>query len=154
MKILQCPICRDVVGLLGQEWRKCICGASGGQYNRDLITATLGGRARVFGVANPFFNEMFPFLNEEGKAAMHKKLNYVPIDCWWGEYAGDAQIFRIESPDGPRLNVRIVRIDAATNHVAVIDKRPYTIDGRVINAVSVPRKTLPTKCQTLKKKKQ
>ena len=62
MKLLACPVCHDVLGLLGQEWRICLCGASGGQYNADLMTATVGGAARVFGVGNPFFDVLLPFV--------------------------------------------------------------------------------------------
>lgn len=164
MKALYCQICGDVQGLLGQFWRKCVCGASGGQYNSDLMTATIGGAARVLGIGNPFFDGLYLFLTAEKKREMRQKYYGQPdTDAWWGEFPGDVQIFRIESPDGPRLKVRIrsLGITSATrdrwepgmNEVTVIDKRPYTIDGKPnLRTVTVPANLTPRLRQTLKKR--
>lgn len=156
MKILACPNCKDVFGLLGKEWRVCVCGESGGQYNTDLMTATLGGRARVFGVGNLFFNELFPYLTEEGKQKARPKVGGYsgPNDCWWGEFPGDVQIFRIDSPSGPRLKVKVLHVDPSTNKVVVVDKRKFTIDGRSdLREVVVPSNPRPFARQLIRHKK-
>jgi len=165
MKLLFCPICHDALGLLGQEWRKCICGASGGQYNRDQMTATVGGLARVFGVGNPFFSELYPYTTPETRREMRKKYYGQPdTDAWWGEYPGDLQIFRIQSPDGPRLKIIIEHLgisektrqawEPGQNRVIIVDKRPFTIDSKVLKEVIVPANFKPELRQTLKKKEE
>jgi hypothetical protein len=155
MKLLFCPNCHDVLGLLGKEWRRCICGASGGQYNKDLMTATLGGIARVFGVGNPFFNELWPILTAEQKKPLREKwYNHNDGDCWWGECVGDVQIFRIESANGPRLKVELKLLTNGTQIVTIVDKRSYTVDGKLdIKTVTVPSNPIPFKRQTLKRNK-
>lgn len=141
MKLLFCPDCHDVHGLIMQEWRMCLCGASGGQYNRDGMTATLGGKARVFGVGNPFFNELYPFLDVEGKRKMRAQFYGQPdTDAWWGEYEGDQQIFRIVDAKGPRLKVKVGWTGGPTMDVAVVDKRQYWLDGKKdVVYVTVPK---------------
>ena len=136
-----------------QEWRTCLCGASGGQYNKDGMTATLGGAARVFGVGNTFFNELYPFLDEEGKRKVRLKFFGQPTDAWWGEYPGDKQIFRIAEAKGPRINVKVLKKDELEKkdltRVVIKDKRYYTIYGEEsvafvdvpINYKVKPRKT-------------
>jgi len=105
------------------------------------MTATLGGEARVFGVGNPFFEYLYPFLEEKGKRAMWKKLYGHELgDCWWGEYEGDNQILRIQDAKGPRLNLKVVNLvatgpdriltESGTNLVTVIDKREYMFLGK------------------------
>jgi hypothetical protein len=141
MKLLFCPLCRDVQGLIMQTWRCCLCGKSGGQYNADGMTATLGGEARVFGVGNPFFEYLYPFLEEKGKRAMWKKYYGHELgDCWWGEYEGDNQVLRILDVKGPRLKLKVVNLqetgpdriltESGTNHITVIDKRQYMFLGK------------------------
>lgn len=130
MKLLFCPICHDVLGLLDNHWRTCVCKCSGGQYNADGMTATIGGMGKVFGVGNPFFNELYPFLNNEGKKAMRQKFYGQPdTDCWWGDYAGERQIFHIQEAAGPRVKVRVVVESAVMNRVIITDKRVVYIDG-------------------------
>lgn len=165
MKILYCQICGDVLGLLGQEWRKCVCGDSGGQYNADCMTATVGGKARVFGVGNPFFSELYPYTTPETRKEMRKRFYGQPdTDAWWGEYPGDVQIFRIQSPDGPRLKVKVCSLgfdektrkacEPGQNRVTVVDKRPFTIDGKSdLKEVTVPANVNPRQRQTLRRKK-
>src|SRR5580698_7161399 len=126
MKLIFCPLCHDAQGLIMQTWRCCLCGKSGGQYNIDGMTATIGGMARVFGVGNPFFDDLYPYLEEKGKRRMWKKhYGHEMGDCWWGEYEGDRQIFRIFNPEGPRLDVQVKCFDGHENIVIVIDKRKF-----------------------------
>ncbi len=156
MKLLHCPLCGDALGLLGREWRVCVCGASGGQYNADHVTATLGGAARVFGVANPFFNEIFPLLDAAHVRKVHDHFGYTDQDgeIWWGEFPGDVQIFRVEDPDGPRLDVDVERVDAKRNKVRVKpDGRPFTIDGKAdLTEVVVPSNPRPARRQLVEPK--
>lgn len=51
MKLIYCPICRDVVSLTYKA-RTCECGQSGGQYAPDGVTATLTGPAIPLGFDN------------------------------------------------------------------------------------------------------
>jgi hypothetical protein len=127
MKLIFCPACTDVFRLVPDVWRKCMCGASGGQYNRDNMTATVGGNARVFGVGNPFFNELYVFLPFDAKREVrHKMYGQTDTDAWWGEYPGDKQIFRIHSADGPRLTIKVIP-RGANNLIKVTDKRSWWI---------------------------
>ena len=145
MKLIYCPMCADVFRLVGKSWRTCECQQSGGQYNKDLMTATIGGCARVLGIGNPFFNELYPMLNEEAKAALRQRMYGQPTDAWWGEYPGDVQLFRIECAYGPRLAVRVVRVSETENKVIIIDKRPYTIDKKSnVKSVVVPANPKPS----------
>lgn len=125
MKLIFCTECSDVFRLVGEQWRMCMCGQSGGQYDQDNINATIGGSARVFGIANPFFFPEYLDITQEAHIPqrygyttdgiplmtdMHTKLQEYreeqgygssKSDVWWGEYAGDDQITRISNPDGP-----------------------------------------------------
>ena len=143
MKLLFCPICHDVLGLLDLHWRTCICGCSGGQYNPDGMTATIGGMGKVFGVGNPFFNDLYPFLENKGKREMRQKFYGQPdSDCWWGDYPGERQIFHIQDPTGPRVKTKIVKQNVTSNTIAIVDKRQVWIDGKDdIKEVTVPRNT-------------
>lgn len=146
MKLLFCPDCHDVHGLVMQEWRMCLCGASGGQYNRDGMTATVGGKARVFGVGNPFFNELYSFLAVEGKRKVRQAFYGQPdTDAWWGEYDADQQILRIKDANGPRLQVRVRpcecgKDDCGQMTVVIVDKREHWLVGKSgIGSVTVPK---------------
>jgi hypothetical protein len=108
MKLLFCDHCGDVVAIRMCEWRKCMCGHLGGQYNEDSVTATIGGVGRVFGIANPFFELKFITMTADEKFAMRHTAGYGSQDCWWGDYKGDTQLLRIKSPAGPRLSHRLV----------------------------------------------
>jgi hypothetical protein len=119
MKLIKCNTCGDVVRLVHTEWRKCECGKSGGQYNDDMISATIGGDCEVIGLRNDFFKEK-PFSNkrsEDGKNAIIQ-----------GEYLGDNQIHRIKSSDGPKLKMDIEKVDDDKNKITFTDKRKYTIN--------------------------
>lgn len=129
MKLLYCPVCADVVRLIVTRWRMCECKLSGGQYNQDGMTATLGGYARVFGVANPFFNELWNDLDEMQRMNVRKRNNYGPGDCWWGEFAGDVQIIRVTEASGPRIKMRI-HSQGNSNRIVILDKRSYSIDKK------------------------
>lgn len=93
MKLIRCGECGDVINLCKEEWRMCLCGESGGQYNEDNQTAIVGGKCEVFGIRNDFF-EYAPFSKERRE---HDRDRLVQ-----GEYAGDAQIHRVESPKKPK----------------------------------------------------
>ena len=144
MKLLFCPACYDVIRLIPKRWRLCDCKQSGGQYNEDGMTATLGGLAKVLGIANPFFNELWSVLNEEQKKAYRDSHKYGPGDCWWGEFKGDTQIFRVNDPEGPRLKVLVESVDVQTNRIFIIDDRPYSIDGQKLESVDVPANPVPS----------
>lgn len=144
MKLIYCPICGDVVRLIESRWRLCACRVSGGQYNMDMTTATVGGHARVFGIGNPFFNELFQYLDDEGKARMRKDLYGRETDCWWGEWEGDVQIFRVESAEGPRVRLKVAPLSAAEVKLTVVDKRDYTVGRKKLKEVVVPRNHSPS----------
>ncbi len=117
MKLIRCKECDDVVRLVHTEWRKCDCGNSGGQYNEDLLSATVGGECEVIGIRNDFFTKSKKERTKDG------------VNCIiQGEYLGDNQIFRIESSKGPKLRIEIEEIDEKTNNIIITDKRKYTIN--------------------------
>lgn len=118
-KLIRCKNCEDIVRLVHTKWRKCECGQSGGQYNDDLLSATVGGNCEVIGIRNDFFQSK-PFSkkrDEDGKNGIIQ-----------GEYEGDTQIHRIKSADGPKLKTEIKEIDDETNEITFIDRRKYTIN--------------------------
>ena len=99
MKLIRCKYCNDVVRLVKQEWRKCICKASGGQYLQDDQRAVVGGCCEVIGIRNDYF-EHAPFSAEreqEGRGIIIQ-----------GEYAGDAEIIRVKSARKPRHNPNLL----------------------------------------------
>ncbi len=131
MKLIYCENCGDVVRLIENKWRKCECKKSGGQYNTDLVTTSIGGKfVRVFGIANPFFADVFPHFTDDGRQWYRDKEGpYGVRDCWWGETKGDKQIFRIKSANGPRLKIKVKKINKNENKIFIIDKRDYLIDN-------------------------
>lgn len=143
MKLVYCPTCHDVFSITHAKWRICTCKRSGGQYNRDMVTATIGGNARVFGVANPFFTKEWLELTEEQRIQKRIEYHYQePHDCWWGDYKGDIQLFRITEPRGPRLKVRVNSIldsqPFPTMEVTIIDRRDYRVGDDRPDKVIVP----------------
>ncbi len=138
MKLIYCDNCHDVVRLIPDKWRLCECKQSGGQYNLDFATATIGGKARVFGIANPFFDKIYQDLTEFGKVKYRKDKGYGDgkvtqfgtTDCWWGEFDGDLQIFRIEDAKGPKLKIKIEYIKKENqNKIIFQDKRDYWVNN-------------------------
>lgn len=131
-----------------------MCGASGGQYNRDGITATIGGQAKVFGIGNPFFDPLYPYIQDtdlsHGLKKMQKDLyGHTKGDCWWGEYEGDQQIIRIASAKGPRIRFRIeTETGQGYNLLYFTDKREYSVDGKRRDFVSVPKNPMLEKKRT------
>lgn len=119
MKLIRCDKCEDVVRLIEREWRVCDCGKSGGQYNEDMITATIGGDCEVIGLRNDFFNEK-PFSKKRGEDGKNNIIQ--------GEYLGDDQIHRIKSGKGPRLEMDITENDDNTHDITFTDKRKYSIN--------------------------
>jgi len=94
------------------------------------MTATVGGTARVFGVGNPFWDPLYPFLDEKSLKKMQQVFyGHTKGDCWWGEYEGDLQIMRIESALGPRLKIEIVPSYVGHNIIKVTDKRKFIRAG-------------------------
>lgn len=129
MKLLYCTKCGDVVRLIHTKWRKCECGKSGGQYNVDLITATVAGECKIFGIPNPFFDEVVFHLRDDSRQWYRDKFGYGKEDIWYGEKPGDLQIFRIQNANGPRLKCTVKRIDKTHSKTIITDKRDYVIDG-------------------------
>jgi hypothetical protein len=128
MKLIRCKNCNDVVRLIHTEWRMCDCKKSGGQYNEDLITATVGGSCEVFGISNLFFNDEFNKLNEDEKVEYRKKIRHHWCEIWFGEVEGDVQIQRIKSPKGPRLEMKVEWVDKEHTKSTFTDKRKYKIN--------------------------
>lgn len=141
MKLLWCDDCHDVVALRVDRWRTCICGAVGGQYNYDGVTATIGGKGRVIGIGNPFLMLDWQSKTEKERNAIRKKY-YTPgqkSDCWWGEYAGDQQLLRIEHAHGPRLITKSkVTPDGKQVVITVVDQRRVKVDGKYQKKVVIP----------------
>lgn len=95
MKLLYCPACTDVVRIVYKTWRNCACGKIGAQYNSCRLTATIYGKdARVFGIANPFFNKDFQTWSPQKKGAVHRKFGYKKTEIWWGGDKGDWQLLK------------------------------------------------------------
>lgn len=115
MKLIRCKKCNDVVRLVHKEWRQCDCGKSGGQYNDDLLSATVGGNCEVIGIRNDFF-------------VKNKKKRIGKEGIIQGEYLGDVQIHRIISGKGPKLKMFIERISKENNRITFKDRRKYTIN--------------------------
>ena len=122
MKLILCKSCLDVVRLVHTKWRKCECGEAGGQYNDDLLSATVGGNCEVIGIRNDWVSAGKQKRNEA-------KLNNIIQ----GEYLGDVQIYRIISPDGPKLNIEIKKLDNNFNEITFKDRRKYTINVKGSN---------------------
>lgn len=115
MKLIRCKKCNDVVRLIHREWRTCDCGKSGGQYNDDMLSATVGGLCEVIGIRNDFF---VPNIKKRiGKEGIIQ-----------GEYKGDVQIQRIISGKGPKLKMDIERFSKDLNKLTFKDRRKYTIN--------------------------
>jgi hypothetical protein len=117
MKLIRCKNCDDVVRLIHTRWRTCECRQSGGQYNGLTMSATIGGNCEVIGIRNDFF-EHEPFSEE-------RNIRNTIIQ---GEYEGDIQIYRIESPLGPSLKIRIEDYDSGVFKVIFEDDRNYSIN--------------------------
>ena len=118
-KLIKCNSCEDIVRLVHTKWRKCDCGKSGGQYNDDLMSATVGGECEVIGLRNDYL-VLKPFSKARDKNNLDKIIQ--------GEYEGDVQIHRIESSDGPRLKMIIEKLDEENNKITFTDDRKYTIN--------------------------
>ena len=106
MKLIRCKKCEDVVRLVHTEWRQCDCKKSGGQYNDDMISATVGGDCEVIGLRNDYF-ELKPFSKARNKDGLNGIIQ--------GEYLGDVQIHRIISAKGPKLKMTIEKLDDDNN---------------------------------------
>ena len=132
MKLIHCKKCHDVVRLIETRWRMCECETCGGQYNVDFLSATVGGDCDILGIPNPFFDEVNKYLIDEngGKEWYRKKMGWGNQDIWYGGGPGDLQIHRIESPEGPRLKMRVEVIDDSHTKSIITDKRDYKIDGK------------------------
>jgi hypothetical protein len=145
MKLVYCTACGDVVRLIEQEWRTCACGSAGGQYNEDRMSATVGGTARVFGIGNYFFEEMYTWLTRTQKRRYRKAHTGQPdTDCWWGEWPTDKQVFRIKSAKGPRIKMKVKAIDEFKNEVTIKDKRDYLVAGERLRSMVVTANPKPS----------
>jgi len=151
-KLIRCKKCEDIVRLVHTKWRKCECGKSGGQYNDDMMSATVGGDCEVIGLRNDYF-EAKPFSKERQKKDSRGQLNVI-IE---GEYDGDVQIHRIESGEGPKLKMKIEQIDDENNRITFTDKRKYTINlkgDKSPKTVDVPINTSGPSFKGVKKQKE
>lgn len=96
MKLIRCKWCGDVVNLCKEEWRKCACKASAGQYKSDNQHAVVGGKCEVIAIRNDFF-EFEPHSADREKEERNIILQ--------GEYEGDTQITRLKSARKPRKSL-------------------------------------------------
>lgn len=141
MKLLFCNACHDIVCVRYETWRVCSCGKSGGQYNHDAVTATIGGNPSVFGIANPFLSRQLDLMTELEKRDFRNK--YYPEgkgqDIWWGHYVGDVQLFSIKDPKGPRLKTE-GKLNKESNTVTIFirDRRKYVINGERLKSIIIP----------------
>ena len=55
MKLLFCPMCQDIVKLLKERQRTCVCGKSWGMYLENGVDSIYGGEAVVLGFGNETF---------------------------------------------------------------------------------------------------
>lgn len=122
MKLILCKSCLDVVRLLHIKWRKCECGESGGQYNDDLLSSTVGGNCEVIGIRNDWVS-----------AGKQKRSDAKLNNIIQGEYLDDVQVYRIISSDGPKLNIDIKKLDNDFNEITFKDRRKYTINVKGSN---------------------
>ena len=99
MKLIRCKYCNDVVRLVKQEWRKCICKASGGQYLPDDQNAIVGGHCEIIGIRNDYF-DYEPFSKEREEEGRDRIIQ--------GEYEGDEEIIRVKSARKPRHNPNLL----------------------------------------------
>ncbi len=104
------------------------------------MTATVGGKARVLGIGNPFFDPDWPKLSILGKELVRQKCGYAGTDCWWGDYPGERQLFHVPDASGPRLRVKIYpsAVGVCFQDVHIVDKREFTVDGQRLYSVTVP----------------
>ena len=98
-----------------------------------MISATVGGDCEVIGIRNDYFaaKQFSKERSDEGD------LNNIIQ----GEYDGDVQIHRIESGDGPKLKMKIEKIDEENNKITFTDDRKYTINlkgGKSPKTIEVP----------------
>jgi hypothetical protein len=127
MKLIRCKKCNDVVRLIESKWRTCECGKSGGQYNKDFMSATVGGDCEIIGISNLMFKKKYKKLSDEEKTEYKKKINHHPCEIWFGELLGDYQIIRIKSSKGPRLKAKVKWLKKASK-ITFIDKRDYSVN--------------------------
>lgn len=162
MKLLYCRSCHDVVRLIHTKWRMCECELSGGQYNNDLITATVGGNCRVFGIPNPWLEECettFHIRDDARQWFRDTHGNYGNEDIWWGEKPGDFQVIRLIGEDevvanGPRLKVSVKKLDATHTRTTILDKREYRVgDGTSPNFIDCENILKPSYKNPKSKKK-
>lgn len=124
----------------------CECKSTGGQYNADLMSATLGGDCDVIGIPNPFFDEINKYLIEEngGKQFYRDKFGWGKQDIWYGGGPNDLQIHRITSAKGPRLSMTVEVVDKNHTKSIITDKRNYTIDGKKLPFVILENQMHPS----------
>lgn len=87
MKLIRCQYCNDLIRLVKEEERVCLCKESGGRYNEDDQTAVIWGKCEVIGIRNDFF-EYEPFSKERSEENRDRIIQ--------GEYEGDIEIKRID----------------------------------------------------------
>ena len=146
MKLIHCKKCHDVVRLIDTRWRMCECESCGGQYNADLLSATVGGDCDVIGIPNPFFDDVFKFLIEDngGRQYYRDLFGWGKQDIWYGGGKGDLQIHKIKSCMGPRLEMKVEIVDETHTNSIITDKRDYLIDGERKPSIILENKMNPS----------
>lgn len=79
MKLIFCPACSDVVRMMDYK-RECECKKSYGFYEKDGLSAVIGGEAIPFGISNPSFLRALQRRPEEGMGANFDAF-VIPIRC-------------------------------------------------------------------------
>lgn len=129
MKLIRCNTCNDVVRLVHIEWRTCDCKESGGQYNEDLLSATVAGNCQVLGLSNLFFDEEFCQMNHDEQVEYRKEIGHHWCEIWRGEVKGDHQIIRIDNPLGPRIDMDVEWIEEGKiTRSTITDDREYRLN--------------------------
>jgi hypothetical protein len=146
MKLIHCKKCHDVVRLIHSRWRMCECKQAGGQYNDDLLSATIGGDCDIIGIPNPFFDEINKYLIEEngGKQFYRDQHGWGTQDIWYGGGPGDIQVCRVKTPKGPKLQMTVEVLDENHTMSVITDKREYTIDGKKLPYIILQNRMHPS----------
>lgn len=79
MKLIYCKECHDVVKL-GYVPRKCWCGSSSGQYQRDGLHAVIKGPCVPLGISNESLKEAIRWRSDSGRGTEFTAF-VIPFKC-------------------------------------------------------------------------